>query len=243
MARKNNTNNTNNTVIISNLPTINPTVFDITAIRNERLAEKVSLIQGEMVKANQNASKSMLKVATYYYDIVANELFSEDFTSKDAFAKFMGIAPSSLSNMVNAVDFVKSHKNDFKANQLSVAKACILRTAEKNECLDAMVSWLKDNNILLENISDAQMKKVWSDFKETHPALIAPSKKGKVGKGKGKDNADSADSADSADTAPDVIAKDTTLEGGRKSVTIQYNGMVFSVPAKAWKAFMKENNG
>lgn len=227
MARTKKAESNNNTVIISELPTINPTSFNIDSLTNAKLIEKVNLIQGEMLRATQNVSKSGLKVAMWYHDIVNGELFADDFTSKDAFAKFMGISPSNLSNMVNAAKFVKTYGKNYKANQLSVEKARLLMNAEKKGFRNEFEKWMKENGIPdLEFLSDSAMKAAWSDFKDTHPGLIPAPKK------KEKDNG--------TDSEP-VTATDNTLEGGEKVVTIQYGNKVFSVPAKVWKAFLKEN--
>lgn len=207
---------------------INPTSFDVSVLTNKELIDKVSIIAAEGIKVNKTAAVSGLKVAAVYHDIVSKELFNDDFTSLDNFAKFMGISPSNLSNMVNAASFVKMHGKEYENGALSVSKACILRTAEKKEHRKLFQDWLSENGLELKMMTDAQFKQAWSDYKGLVPAL--ESKKGK------KKN--SADTADTSDTASAI---DNTLEGGEKVVTIQYGKKVFSVPVKAWKAFMKEN--
>ena len=209
--------------------------LSIDDFKNKDFASHVFAYQEIFNKAAKTVNKSTWAAAEHLSAIVARNLFKDDFETLDDFAAFMNMSASDLSNKVNAVNFLKEHK-EIKKEAVTLRKALILKSADDNGKLAGFLGWMSVNEIQLDKLTDNGARLAWKDYKET--LAITTKRKAKTTK---KDGAKKEEGAKKEKADNTATAVSNELEGGEKVVTINYGKTTFSVPVKVWQDFVKAN--
>lgn len=81
--------------------------IDLTKLKNEALVNSLANIAEFTQKGRVNA----WQIANEYANIVKNETFKEDYKSIESFCKQVGIAKSTMTQYVKAIDFSRNNSN------------------------------------------------------------------------------------------------------------------------------------
>lgn len=132
---------------------------------NSELAKAVTIIRD----ASTHEKNCAWIVANEYANIVADELFEEDFENIADFAVYMGISKSTMSNYTHAVEYVSRETSIYSANDLTVGKAYLLSTLKEKD-ID-FISWCNSNERDIVSMSDAGLKKTINEWKKECKAV------------------------------------------------------------------------
>lgn len=122
-----------------------------------------------IVLADEMGKKSAWTVAESYHKIITEELFEEDFENAKEFSEYIGVSKSTISQYVNAVDFVKNYDTIFSTNKLTVGKAYMLSTLKED--VGMFIEWCEVHDRLIEAMSDKGLKDTIKEWKEELEAV------------------------------------------------------------------------
>ena len=214
------TNKINNAVVTLNngraLPMFN----------NSELTEHVK----EIDRLQLAGRKSAFAIACHVVDVVANELYKEDFKTDVEFCQFVDVNPSLLSQWKTAVPYLRKNKNAVKLGY-TLKRAYIYSTLEKAGLLEGFQKYCMKKN--LDISTDNKLEEARKQYYKSIG-------KGKAGPEKKPSTPDKVEVVDSTPDNEVVTAKDTELAGGKKFVTIQYKDSIISIPRKDFQNFIKK---
>ena len=188
-----------------------------------------------MLTASKSSRTALWKYAKAVSDIINGETFVDDFESQTAFAKFVDLSKSTITNYVKAVEFVE--RNDIKEyfgeelSNLSVGKAYILSTLEAEDLKDFM-DFAKTETLDIINISDRALKDIlkylYYESEHTEDAeknnAIEASESGTQEESDGTDSKESTEKEKEPLSAPTILA---TFDETGKNIVLTINGNTF----------------
>lgn len=137
-----------------------------TGIANKELKQELTAI----VKATEMGKASTWIIAQGYANIIAGELFEEDFESEKEFADFMGVTKGYISQCKKAVAFITKEDSLFTANDITVGKAYILASLSDEEYY-GFYNWCAVNDYDIPSMSDKGLKDMIKMYKAENEAV------------------------------------------------------------------------
>jgi len=152
--------NTNTSLIVNN-----PTAVSL--LVNKDLRKNVSA----MIQASSGLNKSAWKYAIAVHNIIAGELFKDDFKTQKAFAKAMDTGESTLTKFYNAVECVTNVLGTYgySMENISYSNAYLLSTIKD---LDEFMK-LHDGADF-SKMGKNQLEKLISAFKHPEKEVVEP---------------------------------------------------------------------
>ena len=171
-------------------------------------------------KAETLGKKSAFTIAENVIAIFDTGCWKDDFKTEADLITALGYSPAMLSQWKHAVDYSKKDASVKKLGY-SVNRAYAFSVLDRKGELEDFRKWCMKNNADIS--TDAKLKDAITHF---HGKLTPEEKK----------NSTDAEVKE----VKTATAKSNTLEGAVKVVTIEFEGTVFSVPEKEFKALMKK---
>lgn len=171
-------------------------------------------------KAQMLGKRSAFEVGKNVVKILEKECWKEDFKTEADLAEYLGYKPAMISHWKGAVKYISTHK-DAEKRGYTLERAYMLQRLDDKGKLHEFEKWCTDNKVACG--TDRALKDAITHF---NGGLTAEEKK----------NAIDAEVTE----VKTATAKSNTLEGAVKVVTIEFEGTVFSVPEKEFKALMKK---
>lgn len=140
---------------------------EINKLKNAELKKALT----KMSKAVETGRTSAWTFARGIFEIITKETFIEDFGTKDAFSKYIGISKATTTMYVNAVDF----SNTTEANELfgdiqvnmTVGKAYLLSALKSEELVKVADFFTEHEELSPKTLSDKSFRQLLKDmFKE-----------------------------------------------------------------------------
>ena len=151
---------------------------EISKLKNSEL--KKSLIK--ISRAVETGRTSAWTFAKGIHEIIANETFTEDFGTKDAFSKYIGVSKTTITMYVNAVDFSNTAEGkemfgDIQSN-MTVGKAYLLSALKSEELVKVADFFTEHEELSTKTLSDKSFRQLLKDmFKE--PKKVEEKEEGK----------------------------------------------------------------
>ena len=148
----------------------------INALSNKSLKENLRT----MLSALESGKKATWVYAHAVSQIVKAESFKEDFETIKNFADFVSMTKGAISQMTNAVDFVKREqlvsndkkgKPDYGTITISVSNAYLLSVLSEDEFKD-FTAWCESNDIEMYTLSQNNLKQAIKDWKASKERVI-----------------------------------------------------------------------
>lgn len=148
----------------------------INALSNKSLKENLRT----MLSALESGKKATWIYAHAVSQIVKAESFKEDFETIKNFADFVSMTKGAISQMTNAVDFVKREqlvsndkkgKPDYGTITISVSNAYLLSVLSEDEFKD-FTAWCESNDIDMYTLSQNNLKQAIKDWKASKEEVI-----------------------------------------------------------------------
>ena len=143
-------------------------------LANKELGKQIAIIT-EAIRMGKNAQWDVVFAVN---EILAEELWEDDFDTQKEFAEFMNLSNASISQYKGALLFLKARGISYE--QLSVGNAYLLSTfvladEEKGEYdiqqYLEFEDWCRDNEIDLLNLTQKSLRNAIADFKSKDNAV------------------------------------------------------------------------
>ena len=202
---------------------------EISKLKNSEL--KKSLIK--MSRAVETGRTSAWTFAKGIHEIITNETFAEDFGTKDAFSKYIGVSKTTTTMYVNAVDFSntvegKEMFGDIQSN-MTVGKAYLL-SALKSEELAKVADFLTEHEELSpKTLSDKSFRQLLKDMFSEPKKVEDKSETDTLHEEKDETSADTAVSEEQAESSEETPEnaneekEDVVTEKSDKALEINVN--------------------
>lgn len=196
----------------------------IASLKNSALKKSLNI----MLNASNSGRMALWKYARAVADIIKKESFVDDFETQTAFARYIDVSKSTITNYVKAVDFVnKDEVKDFFQNDIeniSVGKAYMLSTLDDSEIKD-FFSFIEAEDVNIIEMSEKSLREMLKE-------LYSPEKEADT-----TEEAEATESTNAADSETEVEETETVdvytepivsakLDG--KNIVITISGATFT---------------
>lgn len=143
-------------------------------LSNKELGKQIAII----TKAIRLGKKAQWDVVFAIDEIIAEELWEDDFDSQKEFAEYMNLSNASISQYKGAMLFINA--TGINHDMLSVGNAYLLSSFiledEKNKTYDIneyleFEEWCKENGIDLLNLTQKSLRNAISEFRSKDEAI------------------------------------------------------------------------
>ena len=129
----------------------------IATLKNTQLKKSLTT----MLTASNAGRSALWKYARAVHAIITNNTFVDDFESQTAFARYIDVSKSTITNYVKAVDFInREDVKEFFGNDvesLTVGKAYMLSTLDEDDLRD-FLDFIEHEDFRIFDISDRALR-------------------------------------------------------------------------------------
>ena len=194
----------------------------IATLKNSALKKSLNI----MLNASNSGRSALWKYAYAIADIIRKESFVEDFETQTAFARYIDVSKSTITNYTKAVEFVEREdvKSFFQSDisNISVGKAYILSTLDEEDLHD-FFNFVETEDMNIIDMSEktlrAMLKELYTESEHAEDVEVESSETEISGT---TDNDSSTDAITDVYTEPIITAE---LDG--KNIVVTLRGATF----------------
>lgn len=145
------------------------TTINTTTLANKELAKQLNIISGALALGRT----SQWDVTFAVGNIIADELWEDDFDSQKQFADSVGLSAGTISQYKGALNFIRVTQAD--TSEISVGNAYLLSTLINEDDVTALLdfeNWCKERGIDIKTLTQKALKQALTDYKDTAPSEV-----------------------------------------------------------------------